>query len=151
MVDLLIELQDQLALHFALEEAYGYFDDPIWVAPHISDLAESLRAEHVALYSELCDLAEQAGSLAEAGSPAGQVDLLEHWKTGAREIKTFRGHSQGVWTVAYSPDGLTLASGGSCRLVRRWEIETGRNLKPSRGPTHWEYAADQAGRAGQVD
>ncbi|MFQ5991973.1 MAG: WD40 repeat domain-containing protein [Nitrospiraceae bacterium] len=79
--------------------------------------------------------AARVGSLPEAGSPAGQVDLLEHWKTGAREIKTFRGHSQGVWTVAYSPDGLTLASGGGDRLVRLWEIETGRILKSLRGHT----------------
>ena len=31
---LLGELRDQLALHFALEEAYGYFEDPAYVAPH---------------------------------------------------------------------------------------------------------------------
>lgn len=64
-----------------------------------------------------------------------QVDLLEYWKASTREVKTFRGHSQGVWTVAYAPDGQTLASAGADRLVRIWDIETGRLLKSLRGHT----------------
>lgn len=59
-VNLLLELRDQLALHFALEEAYGYFDDPIEVAPQIARDAESLRAEHRRLYLRLCSLCENA-------------------------------------------------------------------------------------------
>jgi WD40 repeat protein len=72
------------------------------------------------------------------GQPGSQQveDLLEYWKAGSREIKTFRGHTHGVWTVACSPDGLTLASGGVDRLVRIWDIETGRLLRSLRGHTH---------------
>ncbi|HKW86318.1 MAG TPA: WD40 repeat domain-containing protein [Nitrospiraceae bacterium] len=68
-------------------------------------------------------------------APSQKVDLLEYWKAGTREVKTFRGHSHGVWTVAYAPDGLTLASGGVDRLVRIWDIETGRLLRSLRGHT----------------
>ena len=64
------------------------------------------------------------------------TDFIEYWKSGAQELKTFRGHSHGVWSVAFSPDGLTLASGGADRLVRIWDIETGRLLKSLRGHTH---------------
>ncbi|MGB0910849.1 MAG: WD40 repeat domain-containing protein [Nitrospirales bacterium] len=64
------------------------------------------------------------------------LNSLEHWETGAREVKTFRGHTQGVWSVSFSPDGLTLASGGSDRYVRIWDIETGRLLRSLRGHTH---------------
>lgn len=64
------------------------------------------------------------------------IDALEYWKTGAHEIRTFRGHSHGVWDVAFSPDGLTLATGGADRYLRIWEIETGRLLKSLRGHTH---------------
>ena len=60
LVDLLGELRDQLALHFALEEAYGYFEDAIAVDPHLSHLAVALRAEHCQLFLELCDLEEAA-------------------------------------------------------------------------------------------
>ena len=59
-VSLLGDLRDQLALHFALEEAYGYFDDPVFVAPQLGRLAESLRAQHCELYLEITQLVEQA-------------------------------------------------------------------------------------------
>ena len=61
----------------------------------------------------------------QPGTEAPSIDFLEHWKAGIRELKTFRGHSHGVWAVAYAPDGLTLASGGVDRYVRIWDIETG--------------------------
>lgn len=72
----------------------------------------------------------------EAAAPQPPIDFLEYWKTDCREIKTFRGHSHGVWSVAFSPDGLTLASGGAERLVRMWDIETGRLLRSLRGHTN---------------
>ena len=63
------------------------------------------------------------------------IDSLEYWTAGAREVRTFRGHSHGVWSVAFAPDGLTLASAGVDRLVRIWDIETGRLLRSLRGHT----------------
>ena len=51
-------------------------------------------------------------------------------------MRTFRGHSHGVWSVAFAPDGLTLAGAGVDRLVRIWDIETGRLLRSLRGHTH---------------
>ena len=59
-VDLLERLRDQLAMHFALEEAYGYFDSAVDVAPHLSEEAEQLRAEHGTLYLALCEVVEIA-------------------------------------------------------------------------------------------
>ena len=59
LIDRMCQLRDQLALHFSLEEAYGYFDDPVDVAPQLSNQAEHLRAEHKELYTELCDLIER--------------------------------------------------------------------------------------------
>jgi len=67
---------------------------------------------------------------------AAPIDWLEYWTAGAREVRTFRGHSHGVWTVAFAPDGTTLASAGVDRLVRIWDIETGRLLRSLRGHTH---------------
>lgn len=58
LVSLLARLRDQMAVHFALEEAYGYFDDAIDVAPHLSLNAENLRSQHRSLFEEICDLAE---------------------------------------------------------------------------------------------
>ena len=67
--------------------------------------------------------------------PTPSIDFLEYWKTDCREVYTFRGHSYGVWAVAFSPDGLTLISGGAECLVRMWDIESGRLLRSLRGHT----------------
>lgn len=63
IVDKLCELRDQLALHFALEEAYGYFDDPVDVAPQLCRRADALRSEHKGLYSDLSALVDRAERL----------------------------------------------------------------------------------------
>jgi hypothetical protein len=60
VAETLAELRDQLALHFALEEAYGYYEDAIDVAPRLSELAEELRSQHGELFLELCDIVERA-------------------------------------------------------------------------------------------
>lgn len=59
-IQLLADLQDELALHFSLEEGYGYFDDALAVAPELSSRAEALRNEHKNLYLEITRLAELA-------------------------------------------------------------------------------------------
>jgi len=77
VVVLLQELRDQLALHFALEEAYGYFEEPMDVAPRLCLQADRLRAEHKDLYLDLCQIADQA----EAFLVDGEEPLLASWLT----------------------------------------------------------------------
>ena len=63
VVNHLWQLRDQLSMHFALEDAYGYFEDAIAEAPRLSEQAEMLRNEHGDLYLEMCDLVEQGEQL----------------------------------------------------------------------------------------
>lgn len=60
IVGLLSELRDQLAMHFSLEEAYGYFDEAVDIAPRLSLTAESLRSSHPKLFAQIRDLADSA-------------------------------------------------------------------------------------------
>jgi hemerythrin len=60
LVELLDELCDQLALHFSLEESYGYFEDAIDAAPRMAERAESLRGEHVTLFDTIREIANDA-------------------------------------------------------------------------------------------
>ena len=61
LAELLGEFRDQLATHFALEEAFGYFDDPVVdVAPHLSEHVDALRSEHADIFQDVCRLADDA-------------------------------------------------------------------------------------------
>ena len=89
LVDLLIKLRDQLAMHFSLEEAYGYFEDAIDIAPHLSRRAEALRTQHFTLYSDLCRLVDEAeGQLYHEPAPArgNLADAYRHF------LDTFHHH-----------------------------------------------------------
>ncbi len=76
-------LRDQLALHFALEEAYGYFEDPVHVAPRLCDQACALRDEHRQLYVWFCDLECRAAELLGGGSrrSSALLDLVKDVET----------------------------------------------------------------------
>jgi hypothetical protein len=60
LIESFAELRDQLALHFSLEEAYGYFDEAIDIAPQLSTLAHCLRDEHSQLFATARDLVDEA-------------------------------------------------------------------------------------------
>lgn len=57
---LLSRLRDQLAMHFSLEEAYGYMTDAINIAPRLSESATELKDEHGTIYVELCKIVDSA-------------------------------------------------------------------------------------------
>ncbi|HEX3998704.1 MAG TPA: hemerythrin domain-containing protein [Pirellulales bacterium] len=86
---LLGKLRDQLAMHFSLEEAYGYFDDGIDVAPRLSRRAEALRSQHPRLFVALCDLVEEAEQLVYHERPLGAGDLASGF---ARFHRQFQQH-----------------------------------------------------------
>ena len=62
-VELLGRFRDELAMHFSLEEAYGYFQGPLEAAPWLDQRAHELRSEHASLYHQIAELVERAEDL----------------------------------------------------------------------------------------
>ena len=54
------------------------------------------------------------------------ANMLQLWdvETG-QVIHTFKGHDTMVWSVAWSPDGKRIASGGLNEIIV-WDVETGQ-------------------------
>ena len=63
LAEVLGSLRDQFAMHFSLEEAFGYFDDAVDVAPRLCEQADLLRSEHVGLFRKICRIEEAAEQL----------------------------------------------------------------------------------------
>ena len=55
-------------------------------------------------------------------------------------IRTFTGHTDGVWSVAFSPDGKSAVSGARDNTVRLWEVSTGREIRAHYGHTQSVHA-----------
>ncbi|HIK07019.1 MAG TPA: hypothetical protein IGS40_20400 [Trichormus sp. M33_DOE_039] len=67
------------------------------------------------------------GKLLATGDIDGQIHLWQ--MADGKNLLTFQGHEDLVWTVAFSPDGQTLASGGHDGLIKLWDTRTGDCLK----------------------
>jgi WD40 repeat protein len=74
------------------------------------------------------------GSQFLTGHQNDPVVRLAEVKTG-KEIRTFVGHTAGVWAAALSPDGALAVSGSDDKTLRVWDAKTGKELRRCEGVT----------------
>ncbi len=71
------------------------------------------------------------GGPVEGGGDAEIWDVARRARIATLKVDTVAGHEGYVlgWTVAFSPDGRTLATGGADLLVHLWDVRTGKLLR----------------------
>ncbi len=49
------------------------------------------------------------------------------------ELMTLYGHDASIWSVAFSPDGSQIVSGGSDNTIKVWDAVNGNEIRTFRG------------------
>jgi cytochrome c len=66
------------------------------------------------------------GTLLAAAGVRGSVAIID--RKERKVLRTLVGPGLPVWAVAFYPDGKILLTGGTDRLVRRWNVESGEHI-----------------------
>lgn len=67
-----------------------------------------------------------------------RLDTLRIWDVeNGKEVKTLRGHTKTILSIAISPDRTKIVSGSVDSTVRIWDFESGEMLRTLEGHTDW--------------
>ena len=88
--------------------------------------------------------AQARRSLDEAHHRGADNPALHFMRARATEpflplLRTFRGHRERVWDVAYSPDGEHLVTAGGDQSARIWDIASGTQRQVLQGHSGWVW------------
>ena len=140
------------AILAAIGGIYGYLKWQEWqqLAQKESQQLNQIEALYTASNYEGC--ISQIPTIADTSSTYSSAqELQEQCQAGLRwknaKVKNFAQHSDAVGSVAFSPDGLMLASGSKDKTIQIWDLATGKSIRtfPGDSSTIWSVAFDSNG------
>ncbi|HSF74791.1 MAG TPA: protein kinase [Microcoleus sp.] len=140
------------AILAAIGGIYGYLKWQEWqqLAQKESQQLNQIEALYKASNYEGC--ISQIPTIANTSSTYSSAqELQEQCQAGLRwqnaKVKNFAQHSDAVGSVAFSPDGLMLASGSKDKTIQIWDLATGKSIRtfPGDSSTIWSVAFDSNG------
>jgi WD40 repeat protein len=64
-----------------------------------------------------------------------------YWQRLAhQELKTFRGHKERIWSVAFSPNGQRIVTGSADQTAKVWDVATGKQQLTLKGHRGWIWS-----------
>ena len=75
-------------------------------------------------YSSASPSPSQSAAPSQPGVAPSAQDIVE-----LKPIRRFEGHTDSVNSVAFSPDGLLIASGSHDGTIRFWDVQTGKEIR----------------------
>src|SRR5262249_57818537 len=75
------------------------------------------------------------GEGAKRRQTGGEVKVWD--AHSGQETLTFKGHTDLVYSVAFSPDGMRIVSGSRDQTVKVWDAQTGQGTLTLKGHTGW--------------
>jgi WD40 repeat protein len=66
---------------------------------------------------------------------SGETALVRDVQTG-KHTRTFKGHTRGVYGLAFSPDGKLVLTGSDDKTARLWDLHTGKPIHNLQGHTN---------------
>ncbi|WP_414756268.1 WD40 repeat domain-containing protein, partial [Anabaena sp. CCY 9910] len=120
-----------------------------WSQKNQSELnqAESLGRYSLSLFNESKELeafiqAIKAGKILQSQHKTNPevLNALQTVRFQGRGRNRLEGHREGVWSVSFSPDGKTLASGSEDNTIKLWNLETGNQIRTLKGHSNFVYS-----------